>query len=80
MRIPRLFSILLHIFLAGFDKNGQSDAMQNKKHIADKAAKHTYGVEIASREIIRVDANTRAQAAARARKAGLVVRSVNMLG
>lgn len=28
MRVPRLFSILLQIFLAGFDKNSQSDGVK----------------------------------------------------
>jgi hypothetical protein len=48
--------------------------------ITDAKAKHSYAIEYAPGQSVRVDANTRAQAASRAKKAGLTVRSVNMLG
>lgn len=49
--------------------------------IGNKAtAKHLYSVEIEGGKAIEVDANTNTQAVSIAKKAGYVVRSVNMIG
>lgn len=54
--------------------------MNNTPAITDRNSKHTFAVEYAPNKEVRVDANNRTQAAARAKKAGYTVRSVNMLG
>ena len=48
--------------------------------IADKAAIHSYEVEVYMGKYVMVDANTRAQAASRATQSGYNVCSVNMVG
>jgi len=48
--------------------------------IADKAATHSYEVEVYRGKYVMVDANNRAQAAQRAKQAGYNVCSVNMVG
>lgn len=48
--------------------------------IGNRAANHLFQIEVEGGKDIEVDANTRSQAASIARKAGYVVRSVNMVG
>lgn len=46
----------------------------------DDSARHAYDVQVTGGRTIRVEANNRSSASARARKAGHEVMSVNMVG
>lgn len=64
-----------------FSHRGIPENLKDKMNarIEDKNAKHSYEVEVKG-GYVKVDANTRTQAAKRAEKAGYTVRSVNLVG
>ena len=66
---------------AGEQKTKQNTENMKKEHarIADRNAKHSYEIETKDGYVI-VDADTRSQAAKRAKQAGHEVLSVNFIG